>query len=237
MVVGRDAEILELNRYLDSALDGERQVVFVTGETGIGKTTLLEAFLEQVAADRSVWIGLGQCIEQYGAGEGYWPLLDALGRLCREPCGSLLVQFLDKHAPVWLAQMPGLLPATDWKELQRRVAGATRERMLRELADAIEAITAERPLVLRLEDLHWSDQSTLEWLGFLARRRETARLIVLASYRPVEVIVRDHPLKLLKRELQIHRQCQELALAPLSEAAVMEYLTLRFTSGQSSTEK
>jgi predicted ATPase len=109
--------------------------------------------------------------------------------------------------------------------------------MLRELADALEVISHERPLVLRLEDLHWSDHSTLEWLGFLARRRETARLLVLGSYRPVEVIVRDHPLKHLKQELQIHRQCHELPLPPLSEAAVMEYLTLRFTFCQSSGEK
>ena len=102
--------------------------------------------------------------------------------------------------------------------------------MLRELAEAFEAITAEAPLVLRLEDLHWSDYSTLELLGFIARRQDSARLLVLATYRPVEVILREHPLKNLKQELQVHGQCKELPLALLSESAVTDYLNSRFSS-------
>jgi tetratricopeptide (TPR) repeat protein len=106
--------------------------------------------------------------------------------------------------------------------------------MLRELAEAMEVISHERPLLLRLEDLHWSDYSTLEWLSFLARRQESARLLVLGTYRPVEVIVREHPLKNLKHELQVHGQCQELLLAPLHETAVMQYLAQRFAAPVSS---
>ena len=58
--------------------------------------------------------------------------------------------------------------------LYRRAGGATRERMLRELAEAVEALTTTRPLVLVLEDLHWSDDATLDWLVYMARRREPA---------------------------------------------------------------
>ena len=230
--VGRESELAQLHKWLEQARGGERQLVFVTGEPGIGKTTLIEEFLrqEQLAREEPLWVGRGQCIEHYGTGEAYLPLLDALGRLCREAGGGQLVQLLDKHAPAWLVQMPALLGAAERAELQGKVAGATHARMLRELADAVEVITTERPLVLRLEDLHWSDYSTLEWLGFLARRQESARLLVLGTYRPVEVIVREHPLKNLKHELQIHGQCQELPLALLSENAVMEYLALRFAS-------
>jgi DNA-binding winged helix-turn-helix (wHTH) protein len=86
--VGRKTELAQLHNWLEKALNGERQIVFVTGEPGIGKTTLIEAFLQQVAADESVWIGRGQSIEHYGAGEPYLPVLDALGRLCREPRGE-----------------------------------------------------------------------------------------------------------------------------------------------------
>ena len=234
--VGREAEIEQLHKWLGRALKGERQIVFVTGEPGIGKTMLVEEFLQQaqIPSDGRLWLGRGQCIEHYGAGESYLPVLDALGRLCREPDGGRLVELLDKHAPAWLVQMPALLGPAEWKELQGRVAGVTSARMLRELADAMEVISAERPLVLRLEDLHWSDYSTVEWLGFLARRQEPARLLVLGTYRPVEVIVREHPLKNLKQELQIHGQCKELPLGLLGEAEVMEYLTLRFASPCSS---
>ena len=230
--VGREAESAQLQESLGRALESERQIVFVTGEPGIGKTALVDEFLQQAqaTAGESLWIGRGQCIEHYGAGEAYLPLLDALGRLCRQPEGGRLLQILDHHAPTWLVHMPALLGAAERKELQEKAAGATHARMLRELADAMEVITTERPLVLRLEDLHWSDYSTLDWLGFLARRQEAARLLVIGTYRPVEVIVRDHPLRNLKHELQIHGQCRELSLPLLNEAAVTEYLTRRFVA-------
>jgi predicted ATPase len=177
-----------------------------------------------------VWIGRGQCIEHYGAGEAYLPLLEALGRLCRGSEGSRLIELLTHHAPTWLVQMPALLPTAERETLQRTVAGATKERMLRELAEAVEVLTAERPLVLVLEDLHWSDVSTVDWLAYVARRREQARLLIIGTYRPVEVLTRGHPLKGVKQELQLHGQCQEVPLDFLSEAHVAEYLTQRFVS-------
>src|SRR5204863_7139518 len=67
-------------------------------------------------------------------------------------------------------------------------------------------------------------------LAYLARRREPARLVVIGTYRPVEAIVREHPLKAVKQELQVHGHCQELPLGSLSEAAVGEYLAVRFAS-------
>lgn len=74
-----------------------------------------------------------------------------------------------QHAPTWLVQMPAMLTTAEREALQRTTAGATKERMLRELAEAVEVLTAERPLVPVLEDLHWSDVSTLDWLAFVAR--------------------------------------------------------------------
>ena len=106
-----------------------------------------------------------------------------------------MIALLRQQAPSWLVQMPALLSTAELEELQRRTAGVTRERMLRELAEALEALTAERALILRLEDLHWSDYSTLDLLSVLARRQEAAQLLILGTYRPVEVLTRDHPLK------------------------------------------
>ena len=228
VLVGREAELQQLRVSLEQALEGVRQLVFVTGEPGIGKTTVEEAFLEQVAAEGTVWIGRGQCIEHYGAGEAYMPVLEALGRLCREPGGERLLALLSQHAPTWLVQMPALLSATELEALQRQIEGATQERMLREMAEAVEAVTAERPLVLVLEDLHWSDVSTLELLALLARRREPARLLVLGTYRPVEMLGQEHPLRAVKQELQLHGQCEELRLGALSAEDVREYLAGRF---------
>jgi len=228
--VGREAELELLQKWLGKAARGERQIVFVTGEPGIGKTTTVETFLRQIAADRTILIGRGQCIEHYGAGEPYLPVLEALGRLCRGPEGERLIQVLDQYAPTWLVQMSALVRSEAFEALQSKVAGATQGRMLRELTEAIEIVTTQITLVLCLEDLHWCDYSTLDWLAFLGRRQEPARLLVLATYRPVEVILRDHALKSVKQELQIHGQCRELALGLLGESAVAEYLTNRFDS-------
>ncbi|MBI3301580.1 MAG: AAA family ATPase, partial [Deltaproteobacteria bacterium] len=232
-LVGRDAELAQLHTWLSKALQGERQIIFVTGEPGIGKTTLVEAFLERAAAMGGLWIGRGQCIEHYGAGEPYMPVLEALGRLCREPEGNQLIELLSQHAPTWLAQMPALLSATDLEVLQRKVQGATRERMLREMAEAVEMLTTKRPLVLRLEDLQWSDVSTLELLSVLARRQEWARLLVIGTYRPMEVLGHTHPLRAITQELQLHHCCQTLQLRGLTEAVMSEYLAGRFAGGAS----
>ena len=227
-LVGRETELAQLQKRLQTVLGGTRQLVFITGEPGIGKTAVVDAFVARLSAKNNVWIGRGQCIEHYGQGEAYLPVLEALGRLCREPEGNQLIDLLSQHAPTWLVQMPTLLTTTDLEALQRRTHGATRERMLRELAEALEVLTVERPLVLWLEDLQWSDVSTLDWLAFVARRREPARLLILGTYRPVEVIVSNHPLKSLKQELQLHGQCDEMALRFLTEEHVTTYLVRRF---------
>ena len=139
-----------MQKWLKRALDGARQLVFVTGEAGIGKTTVVDAFVARLNAKSNVWIGRGQCIDHYGQGEAYLPVLAALGRMCREPDGKQLISLLAQHAPTWLVQMPALLTTTDLEALQRRTQGATRERMLRELAEVVEVLSAERPLVLVL---------------------------------------------------------------------------------------
>jgi DNA-binding winged helix-turn-helix (wHTH) protein/predicted ATPase len=225
--VGRDAEIARLHGHLARAAGGERQFVFVTGEAGIGKTRVVDAFLARVAETRAARIAHGLCIEYRGSGEPYMPVLDAIGRLCREWAGENTLAVLGQYAPTWLAQMPALVNAKASEALQAKVLGATRDTMLREMADALEALTADRPLVLVLEDLHWSDHATLDLVSWLARRRELARLMVLGTYRPVDVIVRAHPLRAVATELAVHGFAEEMPLELLSEAEVARYLALR----------
>jgi len=124
--------------------------------------------------------------------------------------------------------MPWLLSPSDRETLQHELQGATRERMLRELAELVETVTADTPLILVLEDLHWSDYAMLDLVALLARRRMSARLLIIGTYRPVEVIVHAHPLHAVKQDLQLHDHCTELPLAPLSAAAVAAYLVERF---------
>jgi DNA-binding winged helix-turn-helix (wHTH) protein/predicted ATPase len=228
LLVARQAEMAHLYQRWTQALQGTRQVVFVTGEAGIGKTSLVDAFVAQLATRGTVWLGQGQCIEQYGAGEAYLPLLEAFGHLGRGRDGARLVEVLQQQAPSWLLQMPALLSATVYEGLHQHSSGTTRDRMLRELAEAVETLTLERPLVLVLEDLHWSDLATLDWLAFVARRRAAARLLVLGTYRPADAMLRAHPVHTVTQELQRQERCTELVLPYLSEVGVVAYLAQRF---------
>jgi DNA-binding winged helix-turn-helix (wHTH) protein/predicted ATPase len=229
--VGREAALEALQQDVLMALHGERQVVFLTGEAGIGKTTLVDALVTNLASTMQWWIGRGQCIDQYGAGEAYLPLLEALGQWCRGPEGHHLVALLRQQAPHWLLQMPAFLSPTEYDEIQRRCSGTTRDRMLRELTESLETLSTTYPLLVVLEDLHWSDTATLDWLGSVARRRMPARLVVLGTYRPAEAHRHEPSVWRVAEELQRQGHAQIRPLPTLPEAGVAAYLRQRFGDG------
>ena len=210
-------ELARLNELFVQIKAGRRRVVFVSGEPGVGKTTLLHAFLDSLSGEHAVRIGRGNCVEQHSGAEPYMAVLEALTRLCREPGGERMVAILHRLAPTWLAQMPSLVSVEDRLRLQGQAQGAMQNRMLREMVEALEAMAAQAPILLVLEDLHWSDPSTLDPLAAFGRRSEPAQLLILATHRGVEALPGDHPLRALKEELGRHRQCAELPLRRLSE--------------------
>jgi predicted ATPase len=230
--VGRNRALTELHGGLQQAIRGERQIVFITGEAGIGKTALANEFLRQSAsATISIRVAMGQCVEG-GGKEPYYPMLDALGRLCSDSQAESIVRVLAAQAPTWLIQFPALLKREHREMLQREILGSTRKRMLREICEALETITAEYPLLLVLEDFQWVDHATMDFISALARRPGPARLMLIATCRPLDLEPRNHPLKALGQDLLVHRLCHEFALAPLTEAEVRQYLALR-SSGAS----
>lgn len=232
--VGRTAEIRLLAERFAKAAAGERQMVFVTGQAGVGKTTLVDTFLDRPAlhgAKPPVWIARGTCVEQHGPGEPYMPVLKAVERLAHRTDGARLVELLRRTAPTWLAQMPWLI-ADDAEALRQSLQAARAERMLREFAALIEALTADLTLVLVLEDLHWSDPATVDLLTLLGERREPARLLVIGTYRPAEIAVHEHVLGNAVRAMQLRRQCTEIPVHEFTEEGVRGYLEARFPGAQ-----
>ena len=227
-LVGRGPTLTALTGYLNSALKGQREFVFLTGEAGIGKTTVLDVFEKRIAGSENVLVARGQCVEGFAGKEAYYPLLDALGQLLRGPQSETVLQVLSTHAPAWLIQFPFAVKADRREALQREIIGVTRERMVREICESIEKLAANHTLVLILEDLHWVDDSTLDVISALARRRGTARFLLLGTYRPADVILSRSPLKGLKQDLLVRRLCHEMSIERLTESEVGQFLDEKF---------
>jgi DNA-binding winged helix-turn-helix (wHTH) protein/tetratricopeptide (TPR) repeat protein len=223
--IGRAEALSRLRRAWDSACNGKRAVVWVAGEPGVGKTTLIEHF---IAGLGDIACAQGQCVEHDGTGEPYLAVLDALAQLCRSD--SAVPALLRAVAPTWLLQLPWLSSAEERNGLQRELAGVSPHRMLREMGEVLDRYTEGRPLLLVTEDLHWSDRATIQLIDCVARRRGSARLMWLASFRPAEVITLDHPLNPMRHELRMHGLCEEIALDAFSEAEIADYVAQRVPS-------
>ncbi|MGH2776318.1 MAG: AAA family ATPase [Actinomycetota bacterium] len=225
--VGRHDELEVLLGWLDEALMGARRTVVVTGEAGLGKTTLIEAFLDAATKAHDLTVAESSCLEQQGVTEPFMPLLDALNRLCRNDERREAVGILASHAPTWLAEMPWLVEENELEVLLNRIIGSTRTRMLREIVEASATLAARHPLILVLDDLQWSDPSTLDAVSALARSSDSAPVLFLCSCRTSAFVDPSHPAGMLLQELQIRGLCNELALPLLTEGQVLDYLRAR----------
>jgi DNA-binding winged helix-turn-helix (wHTH) protein/predicted ATPase len=227
-IVGRESALAQLSDALTRTCQGEHRMVFVAGPAGIGKTTLLDAWLETIADRSAIRVMRGECLEHHGAGEAYQPLLEALTRLCRQTMGDACVAVLRRCAPTWLAQLPAFQTRGERGRLERRTAGVTTERMRRELTDALEVMSESGPLVLCIDDLHWSDASTRDWIASFARRGESTRVLVVGTYRPGEVVSGRPSAKSLVDDLGVRGLCVEVALSPLNLQSIRDYVFTRF---------
>jgi len=217
-LIGRAAELNRLSDYWRSVQTQKREVVFVTGEIGIGKSKLVRSFLAQLDRD-AAWVVEGHCVEQYGDGEAYLPVIEGLARLVRQPAARSAAVALGRYAPSWVAHIPGY----PIRQPARRTDGAP-QKMAPELVAALEALARDRPVVLFLDDLHWSDWSTAELVDRIARRVESARILMIGTYRTDEVIFRQHPIVRIQHELRVHRRCHELKVPRFAEHEIGDFL-------------
>ena len=227
--IGRVAELRKLSARWESVQQGKQSLVWIAGDAGIGKSTLVEEFVSRSGAAA---IAQGLCIEQFGAGESYMPILQGLTDLCRTYPD--LIPMMRTCAPTWLLQLPWLLNETERATLARELAGISSERMLREFQQLMIHFTARQPLLLVVEDLHWADIATLRLMDHFARHRNSGRVLWLATFRLTQVIAEEHPLQRIRQELRAHQLCEEVLLDCFTEAEVQEYLHVRsMTAGHS----
>jgi predicted ATPase len=217
-IIGRDEELAFLKTQLRQLAGGQRRVVFVTGEAGIGKTALVDAFCRSLQPLSQARVARGQCLQGIGGKEEYYPVMEALCQLCAGPDGEAACRVLASRAPAWLAA--GREPGAALSPPAQPMA---KERTLGDLCGALEELAAEKPLVLVFEDLHWADRATLVLISALARRRAHAELLVIATCCRLKGAMNE-ALKGLEQDLLLRRLCVEKSLEPLRKPAVSAWL-------------
>lgn len=222
---GRHEELNKLLLAWAKARQGEPQLVFITGELGIGKSRLIQALVRAASTAGSLWVAEGHCFEQRGRGEPYFAVFDALSALYRGPDRDRVLKLLSTHAPSWLAHVPAY--NSDGVHAGRgqlsKIGKLYPRRMLREMVEAIEALAFEVPLLLILEDLHWGDEATLDLLSCLGRRPVRVPRMIVVSYRPDLVTLRRHPVRTIHFDLLARPGCTELAVKPLDLHQIADF--------------
>lgn len=237
-LVGRAQEMERLESLLESSAGNGGRIVFITGEAGLGKTSLASEFLKQTVQNRKEILCLsGHCVEQYGASEAYLPFLNAFGALLNGPAKEDVMPALLSYAPAWSMQFTSAFTATDVREqLRLETMGATQERMLREMGDCLAALADQVPLVLLLEDLHWADPPSINLIRHLSKIIASMRLLLIGTFRPDDLEVINPPLRDCRRELQASDQFDEIILGMLGGDDIAEHLNFRFSPNNFSRE-
>ena len=228
--VGRRRELAELDKGFASALAGRGLLACVTGEPGLGKTTLVENFLEDLLLrGHSFHLARGCCSERLAGSEAYLPVLEALESLLRGPGGAALAETLKRLAPNWYGQViPRAADDSSFTPRTAEAPTATQERLKRELIAFLEEVGRARPVVFFLDDVHWADASTLDLLVYLGSRAGSLRLLLVATYRTADLLRSHHPFCLVQLDLQGRGLCRVIALEFLSQPDVERYLAMAF---------
>jgi DNA-binding winged helix-turn-helix (wHTH) protein len=202
-------ELAMLQEAFQQASNGERRLVFVQGEQGIGKTALLDTFLANVQISEPAVLR-ARCVQMSSVTEPFMPLVEALERRCREVKGRWLIERLSHLAPTLLYQMLNVLDSDELARLQQQVAHINTGRMLRESADFFETLSDNSPFILILDNAHWCDEFTLDLLNFLMFRCSIAKLLIIIIYRPCEEGAGTRRIAEMRAELLHRGVCKEL---------------------------
>ena len=223
-LIGRAAELAELEAALSEAADERPSIVFLAGESGVGKSRLL-AELQERAVENGALVLAGDCVDLGESELPYVPLVAALRPLARSGDPALTEPVRAAVAPL----LPGLAPDSDHRSPDTRpdephATSLTQSRLFEGFLSLLNALGEQRPVLLLIEDLHWADRSTRAALAFLARSLVAERVLLVCSYRPDE-LHRRHPLRPLLAEVERNARARRVTLEPLTREELADQLT------------
>jgi tetratricopeptide (TPR) repeat protein len=228
-LAGRDTEIAGLLESFTLAVAGSGLVQCIAGEAGIGKTTLVENFTAHVRATHGATVARGSCSERLAGTEVYLPILEALDTLVHGPGGHAIAEKMKSIAPSWYAQVaPPEADDPAFGAVMAQLRNSSAERLKREMVALLQAAATRAPVILFVEDVHWSDESTTELLAYLGTRLQGMRVLVVVTYRPSELHRVHHPFLPVKLDLQSRGACREIRLGSLRREDVDAYIAQQF---------
>ncbi|HEU4980402.1 MAG TPA: AAA family ATPase, partial [Solirubrobacterales bacterium] len=224
--VGRERELERLRDAVDAAIAGRGSLQLLVGEPGIGKTRAAEelATYAQVRGARVYW---GRCREDEGA-PSYWPWVQAIRAYARDADPVALAWQLGAGAGEVAQLIPEVAEKLDIEPAKPTDSEEARFRLFDSVTSLLLAVARDRPLVIVLDDLHWADEPSLLLLRFAARELGSSGLMILGTYRDVE-LGRHHPLARVLGEISGSESSARIPLRGLTVAAVERYIEM--TSG------
>ena len=229
--VGRVWERAQLQEAFEGVTRGPGLMVCVAGESGLGKTTLVEEFLQQLGAT-TPWradIGRGRCSERLEGTGAYLPFLEALENLMQGPGGTAVARLMKLLAPTWYTQIRTLSENSAASAPEK---ASSLERLKRELIAFLQEVSRTRAVILFFDDLHWADASTVDLINYLAVRFDVIHALILGTYRPDDLRLSKHPFLQVKLDLQSRGACRELELPFLGKVDTEKFLEAEFPGNQ-----
>ena len=228
-MVEREHEFERLKNYWKATEEGHGKVVLLSGEAGHGKSMLADTFLKFVQTDPNPHrVARAACSAQSGHDEPFWPFADIIGQLAHAPSSKKMAEdILDAVldlAPSWAEVIPvaGGMVGASIKTAQF-VRTRTRssdmpnpDQLLRDYVGALKKVADKQPVLIFIDDLHWSDPGSVKLLSLLARNISSLRVLIIVAYRPSDIAVEGHPLHDLIDELLRYDTDIEISIPPLT---------------------
>jgi tetratricopeptide (TPR) repeat protein len=249
-IVGRERELAFLHQGWRRALEGHGSTILVSAEAGAGKSTLITRFLTEARASTPEALVISaMCSEQYGAGEPYQPFVETFRHLMGDRGGRRrrsLKEIAGQLAPYWVAAIPlageviaaSMATVTELRQAFQKggtAAAPSEEALFFQYTELFFAASAECPILLFLDDLHWADRASVSLLTHLGRHIADRRVLIVGSYRAVELDAELHALRDARQELRRYSAADELTLEPLDRTALAELVRMR-TNAEPDTE-
>lgn len=219
VAVGRERELAQLREAVAAVASGAGMVVNISGEAGMGKTTVAEEFLAELAGTGEAYTARGRCSERLAESDAFAPILEALDGLCHGADGAGPRELMETAAPAWFRQVaPG---GGDGKEVSH-------EKLRRQFVSYMEALSSKRPVVLFLDDMHWADSSTCDLLAYVGGRLSGLAVLVIATYRPGKLQEAPSPYLPVMLDMERKGKSREMRLRFLSKQELETYLAATF---------